>query len=302
LFWTGAGISLFAAAIRALLPESELFLKAKEAERARGTDTTQKTKIFIHETKVMLKKHWLLCIYAVLLMTGFNFLSHGSQDLFPTYLQASKGFSAHNATVATIIGNLGAIAGGTIAGWLSQYMGRRLTIVSFVLLIGAFIPLWILPSSFSALSAGAFCIQFGVQGAWGVIPIHLSEMSPPAFRATFPGVAYQLGNMVSSAASQIEATGGDNLRTTIVKDGVPTNVPNYGAVQGILIGVVAAFVVFITIIGPEHHGSHFEKSKTAFEQGGGEADPDALVEDDESPRIGSPLVDGKEDIREKEEL
>jgi len=302
LFWTGAGISLFAAAIRALLPESELFLKAKEAEKARGTDTTQKTKIFIRETKVMLKKHWLLCIYAVLLMTGFNFLSHGSQDLFPTYLQASKGFSAHDATVATIIGNLGAIAGGTIAGWLSQYMGRRLTIVSFVLLIGAFIPLWILPSSFSALSAGAFCIQFGVQGAWGVIPIHLSEMSPPAFRATFPGVAYQLGNMVSSAASQIEATGGDNLRTTIIKDGVPTNVPNYGAVQGILIGVVAAFVVFITIIGPEHHGSHFEKSKTAFEQGGGEAEPDALVEDDESPRVGSPLVDGKEDIREKESL
>jgi MFS transporter, SHS family, lactate transporter len=98
LFWTGSGISLFAAAVRALLPESEVFLKAKEAEKARGTDTTQKTKVFIRETKAMLKKHWLLCIYAVLLMTGiylliplrfsltnfllgFNFLSHGSQVL-----------------------------------------------------------------------------------------------------------------------------------------------------------------------------------------------------------------------------
>jgi SHS family lactate transporter-like MFS transporter len=131
LFWTGSGISLFAAAIRALLPESQLFLKAKEAEKDHETpNTTSKTKIFIHETKAMLKKHWLLCIYAVLLMTGFNFLSHGSQDLFPTYLQASKGFSAHDAIVATIIGNIGALSGGTIAGWLSQYMGRRLTMIS----------------------------------------------------------------------------------------------------------------------------------------------------------------------------
>ena len=78
LFWTGSGISLFSAAIRALLPESEIFLKAKEAERARGTDTSHKTKIFIHETKVMLKKHWLLCIYAVLLMTGMFFVIYCS--------------------------------------------------------------------------------------------------------------------------------------------------------------------------------------------------------------------------------
>jgi len=203
------------------------------------------------------------------LMTGFNFLSHGSQDLYPTYLQASKGFSAHDATVATIIGNCGAIAGGAIAGYFSQYIGRRLTIVIFVCLIGAFIPLWILPTSFSALSAGAFCIQFGVQGAWGVIPIQLAEMSPPAFRATFPGVAYQLGNMVSSASAQIETTGGEHLKTTITKNGVVSIVPNYAKVQGILIGVVAAFVLIITIIGPENHGSHFEKAKAAFEEGAG---------------------------------
>jgi len=94
LFWTGAGISLFAAAVRALLPESEFFLRAKEAEKARGTDTSQKTKIFIRETKAMLKKHWLLCIYAVLLMTGFNFLSHGSQDLFPLHAAIERLFRA----------------------------------------------------------------------------------------------------------------------------------------------------------------------------------------------------------------
>jgi SHS family lactate transporter-like MFS transporter len=105
LFWTASGISLFGAIIRALLPESKLFLRAKEIERAKGVTTGGKAKRFIEETKKMMKIHWMRCIYAVLLMTGFNFLSHGSQDLYPTYLESSKGFSAHDATVATIIGN-----------------------------------------------------------------------------------------------------------------------------------------------------------------------------------------------------
>ncbi|OAX41420.1 carboxylic acid transporter protein [Rhizopogon vinicolor AM-OR11-026] len=284
IFWTAAGITFFAAIIRAIVPESALFLRAKEQEKARGTTTGQKTKIFLRETKEMLKRHWLLCIYAVLLMTGFNFLSHGSQacascydDLYPTYLETTKGFSAHDATIATIIGNCGAIAGGTIAGWASQYIGRRLTIILCVIFLAAFIPLWVLPNSFAALSAGAFFVQFGVQGAWGVIPIQLAEMSPPAFRATFPGVAYQIGNMVSSASAQIEATGAANLKTTIVQNGVTTVVADYATVQAIFIGCVAAFVVIITIVGPENHSSHFEQHKAAFEEGGGR--DDAIVDD-----------------------
>lgn len=282
LFYFGACISALAALVRALVPESEVFLKAKELEKEKGTTTGKKTKIFLRETKEMLKHHWKRCIYAVLLMTGFNFLSHGSQDLYPTYLQVTKGFSSHDATIATIIGNCGAIAGGGFAGYYSQYIGRRLMIIICVLLVGAFIPLWILPSSFSALAAGAFCIQFGVQGAWGVIPIQLAELSPPAFRATFPGVSYQLGNMVSSASAQIEATAGGNIQTTIIEHGVPTRVADYATVQGILIGVVAAYVVVVTILGPENHASHFEKHKTAFEEGGGQ--DDAYMEEEQSPR------------------
>lgn len=271
LFWAASGITFFVAIIRAIVPESAVFLKAKEEERKRGDTrtTSEKSKIFVKELGAMLKQHWLLCIYAVLLMSGFNFLSHGSQDLYPTYLQTSKNFTPHDATIATIIGNCGAITGGVIAGMVSQHIGRRLTIVIFVCLVAAFIPLWILPTSFGALSAGAFCLQIGVQGAWGVIPIQLAEMSPPAFRATFPGVAYQIGNMISAASAQIEATGGDNLKTTIIKNGEPTVVPDYAKVQGIFIGCVAAFVIFITIIGPENHGSHFEKSRAAFEEGAG---------------------------------
>jgi len=134
------------------------------------------------------------------------FVSSSHIDLYPTYITNDKLLSANLATKATIIGNCGAVAGGTIAGIISQRLGRRLTMMSFILLIGCFIPLWIIPSGFSSLAAGAFCVQFGVQGAWGVIPIHLAEMSPPAFRATFPGLMYQMGNMVSSASSQIEAS------------------------------------------------------------------------------------------------
>ncbi|KAH8114392.1 MFS general substrate transporter [Phellopilus nigrolimitatus] len=285
LFWTASGISFFAAIVRVITPESEVFLRVKRLEKEKGATTKHKTRVFFHETKEMLKRHWLLCVYAVLLMTGFNFLSHGSQDLYPTYLEDSKNFSSNQATIATIIGNCGAIAGGAIAGWASQYLGRRLTIVIFVCLICAFIPLWILPSKFSPLAAGAFWIQFGVQGAWGVIPIFLSEISPPAFRGTFPGVAYQLGNMISSASAQIEATGGQNLRTTIVENGVPTDIPDYARVQSILIGVVSAFVVCVTIVGPEHHGARFEHAKTAVEEGGG-AD-EAAVEDGDGAGAGA---------------
>ena len=99
---------------------------------------------------------------------------------------------------------------------------------------GAFIPLWILPDTFGKLSAGAFFVQFGVQGAWGVVPILLSEVSPPAYRASFGGIAYQLGNMISAAAAQIEARAGESLRITVRgKD-----LPDYAKVQGIIIGIV----------------------------------------------------------------
>ncbi|KAJ3853247.1 carboxylic acid transporter [Lentinula lateritia] len=287
LFWCAAGISMFAAIVRLCLPESQVFLTARayarirEESRGRRTHGLDRTKIFFNETRKMLRRHWILCIYAVVFMSGFNFLSHGSQDLFPTYIQISKGFSAHDATIMTIIGFCGAIMGGAVSGSISQYIGRRLSMILFVLLGALFIPLWILPNSFAGLAVGAFCVQFGLQGSWGAMAIHLAEMSPPAFRATFPGVVYQVGNMASSASAQIEAIGGSNLKTTIsVPDSIanPTGqevVPDYGRVQGILIGCVAAFTIIVTVVGPENHGYEFEKHRVAFEEGG--ADDDAVM-------------------------
>jgi len=110
-FRTSSGISAFAAVLRVILPESEVFLRARQERQPElEKPTKSKTRIFLHEIGQMLKNHWLLSIYAVMLMAGFNFLSHGSQDLYPTYLQESKALTKFNATVATIIGNCGAIA------------------------------------------------------------------------------------------------------------------------------------------------------------------------------------------------
>jgi SHS family lactate transporter-like MFS transporter len=111
LFWTGSGISAFAALVRAVLPESELFIRARREKQAQGEELTRsKTRIFFHEVGQMLKNYWLLCIYVVLFMSGVSFLSHGTQDLYPTYLEQNKGFTSYRATVATIIGNCGAIS------------------------------------------------------------------------------------------------------------------------------------------------------------------------------------------------
>lgn len=278
LFFLGAGISAFAAAVRLLLPESELFLRQKAERDASGAVGQSKAKVFLTELKEMLKTHWLRCVYGILLMTGFNFLSHSSQDLYPTILQQSKLLTAKQASKATIIANCGAITGGFLAGYLSQYLGRRLTIILFVIITGALIPAWILPHSFGALAAGAFFLQFGVQGAWGVVPIYLSEISPPAFRATYAGLAYQLGNAASSASSQIEAVGGDNLKERNPKwhPGSPATVeefiPAYAKVSAILLGTVCAYLLIVVTFGWEFRGAEFEKALPATIPGAGEQD------------------------------
>ncbi|PWN43084.1 MFS general substrate transporter [Ceraceosorus guamensis] len=297
LFWLGAGLSAFAAIVRALLPESELFERQKAERKANPNTTTGESpaKIFWRETGQMLKTHWPRVVYGILLMTGFNFLSHSSQDLYPTIIQTTKlarlptPEASALASKATIIGNCGAVAGGLVAGYISQFLGRRLTIIGFVLMTGALIPAWILPTSFSGLAAGAFWIQFGVQGAWGVVPIFLSEISPPAFRATFAGTAYQIGNMVSSASAQIEATGGEHnqIANPRYNPALPVSskneltIPDYAKVSAILLGVVCAYLVAVVVLGlPEQHGAHFEEAPVATVAHAGEVKPDDLEKGD----------------------
>ncbi|KAK7926591.1 H+ symporter family protein [Apiospora marii] len=189
LFWFGACPPVLIIIFRLMLPE---------------------TNTYRHHQEVALKRHWILLTYLVLLMAGFNFMSHGSQDLYPTMLSNQYNFSQDAVTVTQVVANLGAMLGGTVVGFSSQIFGRRISIIVMCVLGGALL----YPYSFvsnKGLIAAAFFEQFCVQGAWGVIPVHLMELSPGAFRTFVVGTSYQLGNLVSSASSTIESTIGERF-------------------------------------------------------------------------------------------
>jgi SHS family lactate transporter-like MFS transporter len=201
-------------------------------------------------------KQPILYVYAILLMASFNFLSHGSQDLYPTFLTKQREFDPHTVAIVTIIVNIGAICGGTLFGGLSQQLGRKRTILLACILGGATIPLWLNAPSTALLATGGFLMQFFVQGAWGVIPAHLNELSPGDVRGTFPGFTYQLGNLISAGSAQIEAAYAATLKT-------PAGGANYSqALMTIMIGVFVAVFV-LTIVGPEHRGIAFVEEPVA---------------------------------------
>ena len=149
-------------------------------------------------TFAVLRDHWRLALFAIVLMTGFNFFSHGTQDLYPTFLQKQHGFGHGTVSTIAVIYNIGAMLGGLIFGSLSQRWGRRRTIMLSALLAIPVAGLWAFSATAAMLALGAFLMQFFVQGAWGVIPAHLNELSPPGVRGTFPGTVYQLGNFIAS--------------------------------------------------------------------------------------------------------
>lgn len=206
LYWFGAGVPVLIIAFRLCLGETDAYVE-RQRLRAEG-DSVGKT--FVAEGKVALKRHWLILLYMVLLMAGFNFMSHGSQDLYPTMLENQYEFGADAVTVTQVVANLGAMCGGTTVGYLSQKLGRRFSIIYISIVGGALL----YPYSFMGserVAAAAFFEQFCVQGAWGVIPIHLMELSPGGYRTFVVGTSYQLGNLVSSASSTIEATIGERF-------------------------------------------------------------------------------------------
>lgn len=261
IFYFGSGLSLAVAILRAVCPESPAFLVARLQGKLQADGSLGRSagKIYWESLIAAVKQYWGRFVFAILLMTGFNFFSHGSQDLYPTFVQVSKGMTKDQASLLTIIGNCGAIAGGALGGWVSQFLGRRLAIMAMCIWTGTFIPLWILPSTFSGLAAGAFFLQFGVQGAWGVVPIYLSEISPPACMAIFTGLTYQLGNMISSASTQIEAKSGESHRVII--KGVSEI--DYSTVQAGMIGAVAGYIFIMIAFGKEYRGRELIDAEAA---------------------------------------
>ncbi|HEY3800771.1 MAG TPA: MFS transporter [Caulobacteraceae bacterium] len=222
--------------IRRHVPESA----AWQAARAAGKTGQSSLSFF-----AAMKGHWRRFAYVVVLMTCFNFFSHGTQDLYPTFLQVQHKFSAGTVTVLTILLNLGAIAGGLIFGGLSERIGRRRAIVLAALLALPIIPLWAFSPTPLLLGAGAFFIQVAVQGAWGVVPAHLNELSPEGARGTFPGFAYQLGNLCAAMNAVWQAQIATSLHD------------NYGLALAAVCGTVAVLLAVWTWFGPEAKGAAF---------------------------------------------
>ena len=150
-------------------------------------------------------RHWKLFLYLLAFMTAMMFASHGTQDMYPTFLQREWHFTPERRAVVTAISGIGAIAGGLAFGYFSDRKGRRRAIITAFCLAAVTIPLWAYAPNQALLILGAFIMQFAVQGAWGVIPAHLAELSPDSVRALLPGLAYQSGGVIASSVVYVEA-------------------------------------------------------------------------------------------------
>jgi MFS transporter, SHS family, lactate transporter len=237
MFMVGVIPALLVLYIRRTVPESPSWSKQAAAERG--------------STLAVLKSHWRLAVYAVVLMTAFNFFSHGTQDIYPTFLQEQHKLTPHVVSVIAVVYNIGAIWGGILFGSLSEQFGRRRCIIIAALLSLPAIPLWAFAASPVVLAIGAFLIQFTVQGAWGIVPVHLNELSPDTARGTFPGFVYQLGNLLASVNATLQATLAAHLGG------------NYGLALAIVAGTVAIIIAALTAAGTEAKGVAFGEAETA---------------------------------------
>jgi SHS family lactate transporter-like MFS transporter len=238
LFIAGALPAFLVIYIRARVPESPVWQRARAQRKPR-----LKMSIFV-------RQHGALFIYAALLMTAFNYMSHGTQDLYATFLEKQRGFGVSAKSMISIVYATGAICGGAVMGFLSQQWGRRRVIIVSAICGMLLIPLWIFAPTTALLIMGGFLIQFMVQGAWGVVPVHLNELSPPEFRGTFPGLAYQLGNFAAAYAAQQQAWLAEHFR-------LANGEPNYALTMALVEAVVFLVIIFLAAIGREERGKEF---------------------------------------------
>ena len=190
MFWAGGAPALLALYIRATVPESE----AWRQHRAPTTGAIL----------AVVKAHWKAALYLVLMMTLMMFLSHGTQDLYPDFLRTTRGASPQAVSSIAILYNIGAVLGAVVFGQLSEVLGRRYSMIAALAVALVTIPAWAFAGPMGLISLAAFVMQAGVQGAWGVIPAHLNELSPDQARGLLPGVAYQLGILIAAPVNSIE--------------------------------------------------------------------------------------------------
>jgi len=218
-----------------------LFIRAKVKESAtwheHRTDwTTYRRSIFQHARRFA---------YLVLLMTMMNFISHGTQDMYPTLL-GTLGYSKTAIADITMLSMVGAVLGGLVFGYYSDRAGRRRSMITALVCALVVVPFWI--AGFSPLFAivGVFLMQFFVQGSWGVIPAHINELSPGELRGFFPGFAYQLGVLCASSIPYLESSLGEIF--------------TYRQSMGALATLVLIGGVLVVVFGPEAHSVTFRKT------------------------------------------
>jgi SHS family lactate transporter-like MFS transporter len=260
LFWFGAGPPILVILFRLCLPETKQFLTLK-AEREEASASANDSKgngnwSYIKNAARVLRANWVLFIYMVLLMAGFNFSTHGSQDLYPTYLKAQLGMSPSEVTVITVVGQISCLMGGVVMGYISSFLGRRSALICSCVLGGALLPSYIMLRKMDLL-AGVILEQFCVGGAWGPVPIHLQELSPVGLRTLMVGFTYQLGNLASSASATIEATIGQRFPLPPTEG--QSNRYDYGQVIGIFMAAVWVYLTTLLVLGPEM--SHEEREE-----------------------------------------
>lgn len=212
------------------VPESPVWLAARERKESTAL-------------LPVLKSHWKLCIYLVLLMAAFNFFSHGTQDMYPAFLKIQHGFDPKTVSIIAISYNIASIIGGVFFGVLSEKIGRKKAIIIAAALALPVIPLWAFSGGSLMLGIGAFLMQFMVQGAWGVIPTYLNELVPANTRAVLPGFVYQLGNLIASVNATLQATIAES------------HGQNYGLAMAIIAGSVAVAIIVLISFGRDTQGA-----------------------------------------------
>lgn len=237
MFVVGTLPALLVLYLRAKVPESPTWQAARAQGAQRGA-------------LAAMRGNGKRLVYMMLLMAAFNMFSHGSQDMYPTFLKAQRHFDAGTVAALTMLLNAGAIVGGLTFGSWSERVGRRRAMVVAALLALPCIPLWTFGGSVVLLGIGAFLIQVMVQGAWGVVPTYLNELAPHDVRATLPGFAYQLGNLLAAGTASIQAwlaaeRGGD-----------------YALVMAVWMAAVALVLAFLAWRGPEVRGVSFEPGRS----------------------------------------
>ncbi|WP_108472493.1 MFS transporter [Rhodanobacter thiooxydans] len=234
LFVVGAIPALLVLYIRRKVPESAVWQEGAQAAQRPG----------LFEA---MRGHWKLAIYLMLLMMAFNMFSHGSQDMYHTFEEVNLHLPTGSTTAFVLVAllNLGALAGGLYFGALSERIGRRKAMMIAALLAIPVIPLWMYGGSLILLGLGAFLIQVMVQGAWGVVPSHLNELSPAAVRGTLPGFAYQMGNLLAAVTATAQTWlaqrhGGD-----------------FAFAMALWMALVALLLALLLWLGPEARGVGF---------------------------------------------